>query len=453
MNAISNARRAFDPFTGDSNSCCGCVSGPRLAVRSEVLDCNVICLGCGCRNLKNIFEKIIGFFIFFRTFFSRGMDPGTHNVRELITNDLKRQRDSSSTCSDHVYDLYDLHESWSDEEKNDPDTEPVATVDAVDDDDKTSSLPAFEGSELPTVVFQEEHVLRLWQTLTRSDALADSDRFYAGLVAHVSNRIAKLKTRHGVRLLVDTHEHDLIRFFEHQPWVQVYTLPTCDFVFVDRSGRPLVGYERKTQADLAQSVKAKNKEQAKEQRLKKQKQNMKDLKAVQVGVILEGEFTGSRMFELNCESKTVLRDMMHWIRTNCLLDTVLMLYRYALALFELGPSFGTQHSFEHYETFDGVHKSKTSEEQFVMMLSCVPSFSAAKAKALTAVYPNMSALVNGFDAKRVSNTMYQPKKSDKRRKIGPSSTKRLQAVLFGPDHHQQHQQQHERQAKRQKRDK
>jgi ERCC4-type nuclease len=252
---------------------------------------------------------------------------------------------------------------------------------------------------------------------------------YARLIMEVTERIHKLKTRNGVHLLVDSCEQYIRPFFDKQPWVSVRRLPCCDFLFVLSSGVPLCGFERKAQPDLASSVVG-TKDDHKDMRFAIQKEKMKCLEADRIAIILEGSDLRNRYFELNCECNTLILDRMQWTQTRCLLDTVLFLYRYALGMFEAGDAFGTVRRLAPYETFQSINKSVTPEILMVHMLSCVPSFSSAKAKAVADKYQSMGALISKFDVKTVANLFYLPKGSDKKRKVGPASAAKVYTALF-----------------------
>lgn len=246
----------------------------------------------------------------------------------------------------------------------------------------------------------------------------------AGDIVDLSQRLAKLKTLHGITLLVDSREHALADLLRLQPWVRVESLPCCDFLFVDCEGRPLVGYERKAQADLVQSIKNNT------NHYRDQKRRMLELGARVLNVVLEGSSTQNRMFELNCESKTVLRDGMGWRRTMGQLDTLRMLLRDALAIFELGPDALAQPEPQApHETFQGLAR-KDAKLQFVRMLCCVPGFSGNKAKVLADAYGSMQQLLACFDDGGIADLQYQASAGAEPRRIGPASAAKLRAALF-----------------------
>jgi ERCC4-type nuclease len=242
----------------------------------------------------------------------------------------------------------------------------------------------------------------------------------------LTERIARLKTLHGITLLVDSREHVLADFLRAQSWVRVESLPVCDFLFVDKEGRPLVGYERKAQADLVHSIKNNH------NHYQDQKRRMLELGARVLNVVLEGSSPKNRMFELNCESKTVLRDGMNWRRTSGLLDTLRMLFRDALAVFELGPdSVGLPQVQAAHNTFQGMaRKDPDPKLQFVRMLCDVNGFSGSKAKAVADAYGSMAQLVNCFSEADVAELQYQPRKSENLRRVGPASASKLRQALF-----------------------
>lgn len=306
--------------------------------------------------------------------------------------------------------------------------EPADAVSDLDDDDDELALDlsvADADVEPPSLVLGRETVLAM------APRHVDNG-MYADMIATVSTRIYELKTRHGIHLLVDGCERFLAPFFIHQPWVTVKRIPTCDFLFVHKSGRPLCGFERKAQADLRSSVMGSN-EDKKDKRFALQKEKMKCLEADRIGVILEGADLRERMFELNCECKTMIEDRMMWVKTNSLLDTVLFMYRYALGMFEIGQDFGTVRRLSPFETFQSVHKSVTPEVLLVHMLSCVPSFSSAKAKALAEHYSSMTDLTARFDLDAVAQIEYNPKGANKKRRIGPASATKVYKALFNSE--------------------
>ena len=248
-------------------------------------------------------------------------------------------------------------------------------------------------------------------------------------IVEVQTRIQKLGApsvdtgaQRGVFLLVDDREHALVEFFRPQPWVRVCTLPTCDFLFVDEAGRPLLGFERKTQADLSQSVRH-------DQRYHDQKRRMRELGAKKLLVVLEGKALTSRMFELNCEANSTIRDGIGFTHTTHLLDTVLLVYRYALSVMEHRRELDDPSPIAApYETFQGLSK-KNDGLNFIRMIGSVPGFSGAKAKAVAAEFCSLDQLVREFSLERVANILYEAKAGSKLRRVGTESARKLEQCI------------------------
>jgi ERCC4-type nuclease len=257
-------------------------------------------------------------------------------------------------------------------------------------------------------------------------------------IANVIERLIKNGApKQPIKLLVDNREHGLQHFFSMQPWVQVKTLLTCDFLFVSSTGRPLVGYERKTHGDLNNSIRSNSDKSHKhDHRYRSQKAKMLQLGAARLFYILEGDFCGEDLaLETNCETKSTFRDSITWRRTENHLHTVLLIYRDALHFFEHGTAnlFRGDHpqapEGNVYDTFQNLTR-KTVGLQFANMLACIPGFSPAKAHAVVMHYKTMEALVNDFQERDIANLVYAAKQGKKSRRLGPQAAKRLRLALF-----------------------
>jgi ERCC4-type nuclease len=242
----------------------------------------------------------------------------------------------------------------------------------------------------------------------------------------VQDRIAKLAYRRPFTLAVDYHEFALIPMLKPQTWVTVEELPTFDYIFRDSTGAAVFAIERKSQADLRKSVRGARDEEnpAKNQKhFKNQKREMLEAAADQKFVLLEGFAPQTRMFELNCEAHTLVRDRIGWLRTADVLDTVLLLFRLALAFFEHGQPAGEfvpQIEAAH-ETFQGGARKKPDVFlTFVRMLTQIPSVSPAKAMSIAREFQTPVALSSRLATARIADLTYESKKTGKPRRIGPA---------------------------------